>query len=458
MRMRIILTGCMVLGISAAGAVCRAGTGLSDAYDKELAILNAEKSALEKVVLELEQGRAAVLSPMREEIDRLSHELTRLRVDNEKKEDRLGKAKESLAAVSDDTSVVDTLFSQVRRTYQMMGLSLPQEAERPAEEILDHFSAALGKLRTQGSIRVEKGEYFDAEGKRRTGDILWISRVSAASLDKAHGGRLAAAGKGVYKVVQRQTDDALTRYRQQGEMMLAKVTLFDPLAEDVGAAAAHKTLLETFLSGGIVMWPILLLGVLSLLILLERIVSLNKVHTNADRLMKKVGEHIFQKNWEAAKNICVRNAGAVAQVLETILRHKDRPRDQQEELVYESILSQKPKLERFLSLLNIIAAAAPLLGLLGTVTGMIGTFEVITTHGTGDPKILSGGISEALLTTELGLIVAIPALFFHAILSSRVDHIMGDMETNGIRLLNRIHCPEQKNDAAASKSGDCIAV
>jgi biopolymer transport protein ExbB len=75
---------------------------------------------------------------------------------------------------------------------------------------------------------------------------------------------------------------------------------------------------------------------------------------------------------------------------------------------------------------------------------MIGTFEVITVHGTGDPQMLSGGISEALLTTQFGLMVAIPALFFHAILSSRVDHVLGDMETNSLRLLNLLHCTDSE--------------
>ena len=441
MRVHVLCAAVLLLAVATDATVCSAAPSLSEAYDKEIAVLNSEKAVLESALLKLAQERESLLSPLRAEIKQLSESLSRIRIENEKREDRIGKAEEHLRAVSSDTSVTDTLTAQIRRTYQGVGLLFPDSIVAPEEEVPGWFSEILARVKTMGSIRVETGAYFDAEGNMRTGEIFRLSKVSASSMDKEHGGPLAYVGPDTYRQILVQPDKTLARYWETNEETLAKVVLFDPVDKGGAAAAMDKTLIETFLSGGIVMWPILLLGILSLLILIERLISLNRVHTNADRLMRRVGELISRVSWEGAKDVCVRNAGAVAQVLETIIRHRDRPRDQQEELVYESILSQKPKLDRFLSMLNIIAAAAPLLGLLGTVTGMIGTFEVITTHGTGDPKILSGGISEALLTTELGLIVAIPALFFHAILSSRVDHIMGDMETNGVRLLNLIHCP-----------------
>ena len=93
-------------------------------------------------------------------------------------------------------------------------------------------------------------------------------------------------------------------------------------------------------------------------------------------------------------------------------------------------------------MLAVFGAVAPLLGLLGTVTGMIETFRVITLHGTGDPKLMSGGISEALITTELGLAVAIPIMLLHTVLSRRVDHVIGDMEKQAVHLTN-IMAPEE---------------
>jgi biopolymer transport protein ExbB len=171
-----------------------------------------------------------------------------------------------------------------------------------------------------------------------------------------------------------------------------------------------------------------------------------------------VGLHILDNAWDAARKVCEKRRGAVARVLEVILINRHRSRQQQEELVYEVILAQKPRMERFLSVLNIIAAVAPLLGLLGTVTGMIGTFDIITVHGTGDPKMLSGGISEALLTTQFGLVVAIPALFAHAILSSRVDHVMGDVETNAMRLLNQLHVTSDRAKTPTANDSEAVAI
>ncbi len=96
-------------------------------------------------------------------------------------------------------------------------------------------------------------------------------------------------------------------------------------------------------------------------------------------------------------------------------------------------------------MLNIMAAVAPLLGLLGTVTGMIGTFEIINVYGTGDPRMMSGGISVALVTTMLGLMVAIPIMLMHAFLSRQVEHIVGDMEEKAIALTNIIYLHGRKN-------------
>jgi len=96
-------------------------------------------------------------------------------------------------------------------------------------------------------------------------------------------------------------------------------------------------------------------------------------------------------------------------------------------------------MERLLSTLGMLAAIAPLLGLLGTVTGMIGTFHVITLHGTGDPRLMSGGISEALVTTMLGLSVAIPIMLAHTLLSRGVDNMVGTLEEKAVALVNIVH-------------------
>lgn len=128
----------------------------------------------------------------------------------------------------------------------------------------------------------------------------------------------------------------------------------------------------------------------------------------------------------------------IGRMLQVGVEHIEEPRDLIEEVMYERVMETRLKLERFLPFIAISAASAPLLGLLGTVTGIIETFKLITVFGSGDVKTLSGGISEALITTEFGLIVAIPSLLLHAFLSRRVRSIINQMEQAAVSFANQV--------------------
>ena len=130
--------------------------------------------------------------------------------------------------------------------------------------------------------------------------------------------------------------------------------------------------------------------------------------------------------------------GPVGRMLLTGVRHIREPRELIEEVMYEQVLSTRLRLERLLPFVSIAAASAPLLGLLGTVTGIINTFSLMTVFGTGDIKTLSSGISEALITTEYGLIVAIPALLFHSFLSRKARGVINRMEKAGLAFVNQL--------------------
>jgi biopolymer transport protein ExbB len=208
---------------------------------------------------------------------------------------------------------------------------------------------------------------------------------------------------------------------------------------------------EQIRSGGPVVWPILAIALLALLLVLERIVSLRRVHGNTDRLMDEMNRLASQGDWKACEDLVEGYEDKDWPVLNVLAaglsgRHEDR--ETQENILQEAILREVPRLERFLAILAILGAVAPLLGLLGTVTGMIDTFRVITLYGTGDPKMMSGGISEALITTELGLTVAIPIMLFHTFLSRRVDNLVGDMEEKGVALANIIQKERRLNGTA----------
>ena len=201
----------------------------------------------------------------------------------------------------------------------------------------------------------------------------------------------------------------------------------------------HKqSLADQIEKGGMLVWPILALGVFAVIIGIERVLFLGKVHSNTDKVMGRVNELAALGAWEGCHNMVGKRKIPVYNVLRAGLNARKENRETLESILQESILKEMPKLERFLPMLNIMGAVAPLLGLLGTVTGMISTFHVITLYGTGDPRMMSGGISTALVTTMLGLAVAIPIMLLYTFLCRRVEHVIGDMEEKAVALTNII--------------------
>jgi len=203
---------------------------------------------------------------------------------------------------------------------------------------------------------------------------------------------------------------------------------------------AHKlNLAEQVPKGGAIVWPILIILVLAGFILIERVVFFTRKRTNAEQLMKKIKELIMADDWAGCHTFLEsRRKKLIPRVLLTALAFKDQTREDMENALQEAILGEIPRIERFLSTLGMLAAIAPLLGLLGTVTGMINTFHVITYHGTGDPRMMSGGISEALVTTMLGLSVAIPIMVAHTFLSRRVETQISKMEEKSVAFVNLV--------------------
>jgi biopolymer transport protein ExbB len=192
-------------------------------------------------------------------------------------------------------------------------------------------------------------------------------------------------------------------------------------------------------SGGALVIPILLVGLVALALTVERLLFLARVRHNTDELMTRVTELVDRGDCEAALRATAPHRNRpTGRVLIAGLQHRGESREVIESSLSEAILRETPRLERFLSALKVAAAVAPLLGLLGTVTGMINTFQVITTHGTGDPRLMAGGISEAMVTTQVGLAVAIPVMMVAAFLGTRAHKLSQDMEEKGLALMGAL--------------------
>jgi biopolymer transport protein ExbB len=240
--------------------------------------------------------------------------------------------------------------------------------------------------------------------------------------------------------------------RMQEQIAAYMEGMSDAAPIDISRGAALRQLVhklsfwEQIPKGGPIVWPILAILGLGILIVAERVIFLLRKRFDADGLIRRIEELAAGRKWQECAKACARyGRKPVARVMNAGLSCRDMQREEMENVLQEAILKEVPPMERFLSTLGMLAAIAPLLGLLGTVTGMINTFHVITLYGTGDPRMMSGGISEALVTTMLGLSVAIPLLLAHTLLNRSVDNKIGQMEEKAVALVNIIY----KNRGAA---------
>lgn len=204
-------------------------------------------------------------------------------------------------------------------------------------------------------------------------------------------------------------------------------------------AATNETLREHIIKGGPTMYPILGLGVLAVLIGFIKYFQIGFIRIARPRDLQIIVDRVNSGDQAGALKQAKRVGGPVGNMLKVAIEHANEKKEYIEEVLYEVMLKVRPRLEAFLPVVAIAAATAPLLGLLGTVTGMINTFKIISVFGTGDPKTLSGGISEALITTEFGLITAIPALLIHAVISRKVKGVLGAMEQISVAFINGLN-------------------
>ncbi len=200
--------------------------------------------------------------------------------------------------------------------------------------------------------------------------------------------------------------------------------------------AVKETPIEHIQKGGIVIYFILVLALFAFLIALYKWFEISGIKKSDPEDIKKILEFIDNDNSTEAINVARKIKGPIGVMLIKAVENIDSGNEVLEEMLQEQLLLAQPKLERLIPFIAVTAATAPLLGLLGTVTGMIKTFKIITEFGTGDAKSLSAGISEALITTEFGLFVAIPALIVHALLLRRSKSVLASMEQSAVAFIN----------------------
>jgi biopolymer transport protein ExbB len=197
-------------------------------------------------------------------------------------------------------------------------------------------------------------------------------------------------------------------------------------------------MLELIQAGGWLMLPIILCSIVAAGIVAERLWTLRRERIIPPHLVAQVWHWLKEDELDEGHIKALRNSSPLGRVLASGLAQRAGSRDLIKESVEDTGRHVVHELDRYLNTLGTIAAITPLLGLLGTVIGMVRVFTAITAHGVGDPGALAGGISEALLTTAAGLTVAIPSLIAYRYLRGKVNELVVDMEQEAIKLVDAL--------------------
>lgn len=454
-RYLLALAAAVVAGAAFAPASALAGPDpLAAAWRKELAFLEAEEAAL---AARLREAEAAT----RREQERAAADLGSLEARVAAARRAADAAEQALAALereappqqaAEGQAALAEVLDRAEETIAPVGGAVPkQEDAWQLEAGITRLGAgAAALIQRGGALRVETEQaFFARDGSALRGSVVRFGEIAryAVTKDAKVAGALAPAGGTTMRM---WPDDAASTAQALAAGSVPP-TLEILLTERMDKALEPKpkegplTLVE---KGGAVAWVIVGLGLFGALLALLRgllLVWLGRGKRRLRRLVAAIEVAARETPAEAARSgsqrlieaEAARVPGALGRVARRTLQAARHRRETLDDAISEALLGEEAGIERFHSAIGVIAAVAPLLGLLGTVTGMIATFDIITELGTGDPKMLSSGISEALITTELGLVVAIPLLLLGTLLGGLSARIASSLEAAALAIANR---------------------
>ena len=419
---------------------------LETAYQKEYAYLVAEKDALKRRLASLEQNQEASLKQVGAEIEGLQSQYLAKQNKVDRMNSDINDASRDVDFSENDRLLLETTLIQAKASLEKLGISV-DESQEFDQQLKLAFDNAERTMLSDGAIEKENAQYFGVDGHEVNGEVLNVGRIARYGLVEGAQGVLAPTGGGKFKVW--DTHSALSASAiAEGEKPLSlDVFLFDNA--DIGIEKqAEKGISDDIKAGGLIGKIILAIGAVGLALVVLRVMFLISFGSDIQKVTLQVNKIVENDGVNAALKTCKKQSSSASRVISAVLRNIKKERDHIEDIISESILYESSKIDRFGSAILVIAAVSPLLGLLGTVTGMIGTFDIITEFGTGDPKLLSTGISEALITTKFGLIVAIPLLLIGNMLSNWALRTKNGLERAALNVINT-HKETQTVEASA---------
>ncbi len=409
---------------------------LERAYAKEFAYLKAQKKMLKERLDTLTRENARHLKDAKEKIAKLQNKVLQRDNTSAKLEEQLFRSQQNALLISDDTALIESVIIQSKTLLQPFGKAVSVDAKNYQKGIKEIFAKGDALIRELSSIHTIKGKFYLHDGSEIDADILKVGNIATYGISQDASGALVPAGANKLKLYNApEASKSAIALQNNTPLDTLDIFIYENSDQEI-ADVVEKTPIDIINSGGIIGWIIIILGIVGLFLALARVLFLANASSSNNTLAKDALSKLLNSNKEEALKYLKPFKNATARVLKATIRNLDRDREHIEDIVAEAILHESGRLDRFSSVIIVIAAVSPLLGLLGTVTGMIATFDIITEFGTGDPKLLSGGISIALVTTELGLIVAIPILMIGNLLGGWAERVKDNMEHSALHLIN----------------------
>ncbi|CAA6817676.1 MAG: MotA/TolQ/ExbB proton channel family protein [uncultured Sulfurovum sp.] len=410
---------------------------LSNAYKKEYTFLKAQKTELKSRMVKEQRQQKRDLAKAKAKTKQLQKKYLELNEAVKAKHTAIEKLSENLSDKESNADITGSVVIQAKGMLEEYGVAFDDSNTTTDIQKMERAFAYAANLYTKlSSIQVEKGKFYLPDGTIAKGEIVKVGNIAAYGISDKAAGALAPAGEQNYKLWNAvgSSDDAKALYANE---MLPQIDIFtyENMEKEI-EYKKEKTIDDILEGGGVIGYIILGLGAFGFFLLLLRVFILFWAGSNVKKISRIVAKKVEEGKGDEAYDAIKNFKGSAARVVKSTLRNITRKRESIEDIVMENILNESGHIDKFGAFVMVLAAVAPLLGLLGTVTGMIATFDMITEYGTGDPKMLSGGISEALITTMFGLIVAIPLLLLGNLLSGWAQGIKDSMEQSALHIVN----------------------
>ena len=392
---------------------------LDAAYKREYIFLISQKKSLLKQKQTLLTNYQKALGKAKNELSVAQKKLVSLSTHNESKETELFHLEQSQSNAEENKTLFLNTIKQV--AYELKEESVGEK------DLASLFDKALESIRQGSKNRLEQGaSFFLKNGEMVQGDIFYLGQISSFGHYKRNYYILAPAGKGEFKAWRKES--VVGAYFKGQVPPMTPLFIYED--SDRGVEQRKEQTLFQFISdGGMIAWTIVAMGFLVAILCVLRVMRLRS-YSRETKFIEQISQGADLKDHLVGSGAMSSQKSFFARLLD----NEDRAAI--DDVIDEGVMHEHKIIDRFGAMILVCAAVAPLFGLLGTVTGMISTFSVITEHGTGDPKLLSHGISEALITTQLGLVVAIPSLFLGNLLSAWGKNIKMTLSKVALRVAN----------------------